>query len=69
MRHWLLTATLALAYGPFAFMLLLFGLSWLLKRAAKARLVDVLIQRTELPPPVRRELIDRDEDTGASAYS
>ena len=69
MRGWLLVVTLALAYLPFAAMLLLYLAGWLLKRAGKPGLLEMLTRRTEVPSTVRREIIDRDQDTGASAYS
>ena len=69
MNDWMTALTLTLAYGPFALMLLLYLAGWLLRGAGKPGLVEMLTRRTQVPATVRRELIDRDEDTGASAYS
>ena len=69
MKGWVRTLTLILAYLPFVLMFLLYLIGWLLRRAGKPGLVEMLTRRTEIPPMVRREMIDRDEDTGASAYS
>jgi len=49
-----LTATLLLAYGPFALIAFLYLVGLLLRLAGRPRLLATLIRRTKMPEPIVR---------------
>lgn len=58
MSKHLLAAALCLAYGPFVLMMLLYLIGLALRGAGWTGLLNILVERTEIPKPVSRPKAD-----------
>jgi hypothetical protein len=56
----ILKTALALAYGPFLLMVMLYLVGLLLKLSGRPRLLSILVSRTNVPKPIIRARQDTD---------